>query len=519
MTSPRIVVRGSCVVTGVSLMLGVFGGCGGGNNGSLGSADAASGSGDAAPDAAAEAGAPLSPIVCTVVAANLAELTKALAAPAAGSTICLADGSYVDANLEFVASGTASQPIVVTAQNPGRAILTGNVHIAMGGSFATLQGFLLRNGQSSSTGLVELKSGTTFCDDCRVTDLAIIDMDIGNATDTKWVSLYGQRDRADHCVFSGKTNPGTLLVVWRQSGRSDDDRIDHNLFANRPALASNGNEAIRIGTGAEASSDSRTTIAENLFDGMSGDAEYISIKSGANVIRHNTIRRSLGTLTLRNGSGSTVDSNIILTEGLTNAGGIRVIGARHHITNNYIEGVRTTSSARGAISLVSGESNPGPGGYAQVQDALVAFNTVVDCDESLIFGADSNPLAPVNVTFANNLVASARTSVVATGIGLLTPTIAGNIYFGAPLAFAPTTGFTESDPKLLRAPDGLMRPSQGSAAIDAAQGTSGVTLDIDDQTRVGTFDVGCDEVGMPGPIRAPLIRSDVGPLRWSIAVR
>ena len=68
-----------------------------------------------------------------------------------------------------------------------------------------------------------------------------------------------------------------------------------------------------------------------------------------------------------------------------------------------------------------------------------------------------------NVTFANNLIASARTSVVAPGVGLLTPNIFGNLYIGAPLGFTPDAGFTASDPLLARAADGLMRPSSGSA--------------------------------------------------------
>ena len=475
--------------------------------------------GDAVADAGGDGGAALPAIVGTVVASTLGELATALAAVAPGSTVCLADGTYTDANLVFNAVGTAARPIVVSAEHPGRAILTGRTQISMGGAFATLQGFVIRGGQSLGTALVELKNGTTFCTDCRVTELAILDVDVGNATDTKWVSLYGQRDRVDHCVFSGKTNPGTLLVVWRQSGRADDDRIDHSLFANRPPMGTNGNEAIRVGTGAEASSDSRSVIEDNLFLSMSADAEVISIKSGANIIRHNTIRASQGTLTLRNGRGSTVDANVILADGVANAGGIRVIGPGHTVTNNYVEGVRTTSSARGGLSLVSGESSPGPGGYAQVTDALVAFNTVVDCDESVIFGADANPLAPARVTFANNLFAASRSSVVASGgIGLTAPTITGNIYFGAPLGFAPSDGFRQVDALLMRGPDGLLRPSAGSPAIDAASASVSVPTDIDGQTRSGVLDVGCDEVGAAGPARRPLSRSDVGPLRYAITV-
>jgi len=466
-----------------------------------------------------DAGAVVAPVACSVVVTDVPSLTRALAAAAPGTTVCLADGTYENLDLAFTARGSSAAPVVLSAQHPGRAVFTGLTRVSIGGAFVTLQGIFFRGGQSLGTSLVELKNGSTVCDDCRVTDIAIVDVDLGNRSDTKWVSLYGQRDRVYHCAFSGKTNPGTLLVVWRSGARADDDRIEHNLFANRPPLSSNGNEAVRVGTGAEAASDSRTAIEENLFEAMSGDAEVISIKSGANVIRHNTIRRSLGTLTLRNGAGSVVDGNIILTDRLIDAGGIRVIGPRHRVINNYVEGVRTTSSARGGIALLSGQPNPGPGDDTPVSDVLVAFNTLVDCDASFIFGAGTNPLAPSNVTVANNLVSGARGAVVAPGVGLATPRLAGNLYDGAPLGLASPKGFTGVDARLLRAADGLLRPAPGSPAIDAAMGAFGVQDDLDGQPRTGPFDVGCDETDAPGPTRAPLTRDDVGPTRWRPPLR
>ena len=474
----------------------------------------------AAEDVAADAGADVqaSPPACGSVVGSVAELAKALQSLAPGTTLCIADGTYTDAVLSFIAPGTAAAPIVIAAQHPGKAIFTGKTQLAMGGAYATLQGLYLQGGQSAGSALLELKSGKTNCDHCRVTELAIVDFDAGNASDVKWVSLYGQYDRVDHCVFSGKTNPGTLLVVWRQTTQTEFDQIDHNLFANRPVTGTNGNEAIRIGTGAEASTDSSTTVEANLFVAMNGDAEIVSVKSGANVIRGNTFQRCIGQVTLRNGSASTVDGNIFLTEGATDAGGIRVIGAKHRVTNNYVEGVRTTSAARGGLVIMSGQANAQAGGYAQVQDALVAFNTVYDCDQSLIFGADTNPLQPANVTFANNLVAAARTAVVATGIGLATPTVIGNLYDGAPLSYAPATGFTQIDPKLVRAPDGLMRPTAGSPAIGAAQGSLDVPADIDGQPRTQPGDVGCDQVNGVGPSHGPLTRADVGPTSWILTV-
>ena len=142
-------------------------------------------------------------------------------------------------------------------------------------------------------------------------------------------------------------------------------------------------------------------------------------------------------------------------------------------------------------------------------------------DQSLIFGAPESGapagVAPINVTVANNWIFAARTSVVA-GLGLTTPTVAGNLTFGVPLGFSPTTGFTEIDPMLTRATDGLFRPAPTSPAFGAASGTFAVTTDIDGQARTGACDVGCDQVNGAGATRGPLKRTDVGPQMWSISV-
>lgn len=479
-----------------------------------------------APDAGAESDGRIEvsqvdaapPDPCTARAASVAAIAAALADPAPGTTLCIADGTYRDAQLDFLAPGTAARPIVITAEHPGRAIFTGKTRISMGGAFVTLRGLSLQGGQSADDSLIELRSGGAPCDDCRVTELAIVDFDKGNKSETKWLSLYGLRDRVDHCAFYGKSNLGTLLVLWRAAPRADYAQIDHNLFSTRPPRTANGNEAIRIGTSTEAESDSRSTIEENLFEDMSGDAEIISVKAGGNLLRRNTFRRCRGQLTLRHGAGSTVDGNIFLTEGDPEAGGIRVIGARHRVINNYIEGVRSGAVARGGIVLVSGQVDPKDVGYAQVQDALIAFNTIVDSEQSLMFGADTNTLAPADVTLANNLIAGARGSVVAVGTGLLRPRIAGNLYGGAPLGFSPATGFREVDPRLARGADGLLRPGAGSPALGAADALASVPEDLDGQARAGALDVGCDQAGGAGPPRRPLARGDVGPQSWRVAL-
>ncbi|MSQ85070.1 MAG: hypothetical protein EXR77_19715 [Myxococcales bacterium] len=467
---------------------------------------------------AAPAEAPLAPVVCTAVAHDIASWQALATVSHPGDTICLADGAYVGVHLAVTVSGTEAQPVVLTAEHPGQVVFSGPTQLAVGGAWAVLQGLRLQGATTVDGSLIALRNGNAWCNHCRLTESAIIDCDQGNGAASKWVGLYGQFNRVDHCVFSGKSNSGTLLVVWRTEPRADYDTIDHNLFAHRPPAGANGNEAIRIGTGDQADTASFTTVEDNLFEAVSGEAEIVSNKSGGNVYRGNTFRHCQGQLTLRNGSDCLVDANIFLADGLVDAGGIRVIGARHRVINNYVEGVRTSAPSRGGIVLMSGEANAAAGGYDLVQDAVVAFNTIVDCDQSLVLGADNNPQAPKHVVLANNLIAGARGAVVRLGLGLDAPLVAGNLFSGAPLGWTPTTGFAQVDPNLQRAADGLMRPAAGSPALNAAVATAPVATDLDEQTRTGALDVGADEVGALGLTRRPLTRSDVGPRRWSATV-
>ena len=67
--------------------------------------------------------------------------------------------------------------------------------------------------------------------------------------------------------------------------------------------------------------DALVTVEHNLFEECDGEIEIISNKSGKNTFRHNTFRRSSGTLTLRHGNWAEVYGNYFLGEGRAEAGG------------------------------------------------------------------------------------------------------------------------------------------------------------------------------------------------------
>src|SRR4029078_10982341 len=101
-----------------------------------------------------------------------------------------------------------------------------------------------------------------------------------------------------------------------------------------------------------------------------------------------------------------VDGNFFLGDNKSQTGGIRIIGERQTVVNNYIANV--DDRARGAISISAGVPNSALNQYYQVKDAVIAHNTVIDTTGvSLTFddglGSSSRTLLAQNVTVADNL--------------------------------------------------------------------------------------------------------------------
>lgn len=270
---------------------------------------------------------------CTQVVNSTSALEDAASSNMApGTTLCLADGEYTDLELSFGGQGTAEQPITVAAENPGQVVIRGEIKVQMGGSYAVLQGFIFKDGESASSNMISTRLGSgDLCSHCRITEVSIIDMDEGRDSSTKWIYDYGQYTRIDHNWFAGKTTRGALLVVDRWIDDSTDPadtqidyaKIDHNYFGDRApadgkAYASSSDneyEAVRIGLSTTHSADSYSVVAHNYFERIDGEAEVISNKAGHNSIVHNTIRDSYGSITTRHGANTTIANNFIIGDG------------------------------------------------------------------------------------------------------------------------------------------------------------------------------------------------------------
>lgn len=455
---------------------------------------------------------------------NMTQLDDAIHQARAGDAIIMANGVWADADIQFTGAGEPESRILLRAEVPGKVFLTGSSRLALSGAYLVVDGLTFTNGYRTSGNVIAFRdSPSSVASNCQVSNCAVIGYNPPSSdNDTKWVSLYGFSNRVDHCYFKGKQNSGALLVVWLSSSDADKPnfhRIDHNYFGERPDLGQNGGEGMRIGDSATSFNVSHTIVEHNYFEQCSGEIEIISNKSCENIYRYNAFADCEGALTLRHGNRCTVEGNFFFGHGKARTGGVRIVGEGHRVFNNYFQDL-AGADGRSALSIMQGLEDTPLNGYFQVKNAIVAFNTFVNCDNSLLIGLSDaltgtdreTTLPPVDCKIANNIIRSTKNKLVDQRIMPGNTVWEGNIMFGTTLGISANSGITITDPKLAQTADGIWRPITNSVVLGGAQGDySFITTDIDGQDRPLVKDAGCDQSSPAPVVRMPLTRADVGP--------
>ena len=451
------------------------------------------------------------------------ELRSAIAGAQPGDAIVMANGVWTDLDIVFRADGTEADSIRLMTETPGGVVLDGSSSLRIAGDYLVVDGLRFEGGVPTGSQIIQFRDGAKQANHSRLTNVSVIDANPTNRNfDTKWVSLYGTYNRVDHGYFGGKTNVGTTLVVWLESGsnaRPVHHRIDHNHFGPRPPLGQNEGETIRIGTSTNSMQDAFVTVERNLFDRCDGEAEIISVKSGANTIRSNTFFRSRGSLTLRHGNGSRVEGNVFFGQRVDDTGGVRIIGEDHVVVNNYFELLAGTGF-QSAIAIMNGVPNSPLNRYFQVRNVVVAHNTIVRARDAVTIGAGADSertLPPENVVFHNNVILSQGETIVDLEAEPINMTWDGTVYWGGSLGIDEPEGATNVNPLIEPSDDELWRPIDGSPLFDAAVAIDGLDLavDVDGQPRDAAPDIGADERSEAAVLLRPLSVDDVGPAWWA----
>lgn len=458
----------------------------------------------------------------TIPVSNALEIHNAMDGLNPGDTLLMTNGVWDDQRISLHAEGTDTNPIVLIAETPGQVLLTGFSTLNFSGSYIEINGLNFNEGYSTGGNhVIEFRRNGVRANHCRVTNTTILNYNPpSSGTDYKWISLYGQHNRVDHCYLAGKNHAATTMVIWLTEAQDRENHhiIEYNYFGHRPDLGVNGGETIRIGTSDYSMTNSRSMVRHNLFEQCDGEIEIISSKSCENIYFNNTFLNNEGMLTLRHGERCVVEGNFFLGEGNSEAGGVRIIGADHVVINNYFENL-AGNGYRSGIVFVKGVEDSPLNRYFQVENALVAYNTLVNCRQSFLMGygsSDDQTLPPINCTIANNAVYTWNNPVFFTGDTEGLPqnfSYLQNMVMGSQLGIPDTSaGIIWQDPLFDFTSEGLARPLAGSPLIgQAAVLDYDVTTDMDGQARGVSRDIGADQLSTDPIIYRPLTRDDVGP--------
>lgn len=464
------------------------------------------------------------PALRTVQVDSISSMMDVINVAKPGDHIILKDGVYDNTNwltehsfknmLVKGKQGNAGAPIVIQAQTVGGAVITGQGGFRFSNvSFLIISGFKFNHSQDNS----EASDDSAIqCDLCKFVRFTRNEFALTTSTNipSHWLQItsgLSEHNRIDHNTFRNKHTLGVfLLVVGGKNDMAKYTRIDHNFFFEQLNTVGNGGECIRIGSSALGLRSAFTTIEYNLFEHCNGDTESITIKSSDNLIRWNTFNNNQGSLTFRHGNNNIADGNIIIH----GESGIRVYGHDHKIINNYFEnnvgrGVKKTIVIEtGTISTDLLKSNSE---YSQPQNILVSHNTLLNNLHGIVIGDDNgNPLPPINITIADNIVVGNSGSLIEQISG--EAKYDNNIIFGnSTTGNMPQSGWVNIDPMLSRK-NGLERPISDSPVINPVSSATKhkVGHDINGNLRDSMEDIGAEEY-LSVQQRSPLTRSSVGP--------
>ena len=480
---------------------------------------------------------------------NDTNLQNLVNASSGGETFIVPNGTYPDFYASFTKIATAENPIIIKAESVGGVTLTGNSYFVFKkAAYITLEGFVFDC--TGNNTLVKLEASNNI----RITRNVF---ETNTTNSLKWIVVTGyyndytfqflsHHNRIDHNTFQNKTTAGNYITIdgtYNQdqtvNQQSQYDRIDHNYFYNNAPRIENEKESIRIGNSQLSTSSGYTTVEFNLFEDCDGDPEIVSVKSCDNVVRHNTFKRSYGTLTLRQGNRNLVEGNYFFGDGKANGifvnddnqeqtiytGGIRAYGTDHVIVNNYLEGLQGTRFDA-PITLTQGDAIDGVDTNQSLhyrgERITIANNTLVNNAYGIEIGYAKNdgsydqPLE--DIIIANNLVIGSENSLVKIYNDQDDEvTWTNNVMYPEDDAILNGDGYTfTSDEISITNPNlaftgSIWKATNATPTKESGAPSLTIDEDIEGQSRPTLSSVGADHYSLSGVIYTPIDINNVGP--------
>ena len=328
----------------------------------------------------------------TTTVDTLAALQARLDAAGPGDVLELKDGVYTATAPVVVRSrGVATKPIRIAAATPQGVTLTGSdgFDVTGGAAYVEIDGFVFTH----QSGKTQVRSGATHI---RFTHNVF-----EQQGDGAYLTIAGDDTEIDRNEFRNKRTLGNMIDVRGAGSQvAQRVRIHDNYFHDfsSPGPGTNGAETIRFGLSGLSMSRGFGVIERNLFVRCVGENEMLSIKSGSNVIRDNTLLDSPGAqLTLRHGN-----ENIVRRNYLRGTDGIRIFGDRNRVAENYLE--RNT----GAIQIGNGDGEVADGAaltsHDRPDDTEITSNVLVNNSRNIFMSGRAKGLGATGTTIAQNLI-------------------------------------------------------------------------------------------------------------------
>jgi len=334
---------------------------------------------------------------------SLTGLRARIAAAVAGDVIVVKDGAYpASSPITIDRRGAAGRPIRIAAQTVGGVTISGaaGFEIVAPAAYVEVDGFVF----SHASGKTQIHAGAThvrFAHDVFECE-----------GDGAYLTVAGDDTEIDRNEFRDKRTLGNMIDV-RGTGSQVAQRvhIHDNYFHDftSPGPGTNGAETIRFGLSGLSLSKGLGIIEGNLFVRCTGENEMLSIKSGSNAIRNNTLVDSPGAqLTLRHGNGNEVSGNY-----LRGTDGIRIFGDRNSVHDNYLE------ANTGAIQIGNGDGEVADGAaltsHDRPDDTEITSNILVGNARNYFMTGRDKGLGATRTTFAKNVIRGGGPAAVIDG--------------------------------------------------------------------------------------------------------
>ncbi len=357
----------------------------------------------------------------SILVKNIEELNQAIGASTPGDEIVLANGVWKDVRIKFFGMGSQEAPITLRAETPGKVFIEGQSFLHLGGEYLLVRDLHFRNGFTPARGIIRYKIGRdSTAHHCRVSSCVITAFTQPNRWESdQWIEFYGKHNQLDHCYLAGKSNDGATLMVYHNGNEHTNShhQIINNYFGPRPRKGGPRAETMRLGGSETSMTPGQVHVSNNYFEACNGEVEIISNKTNFNYFTNNIFYKCEGSLVMRHGNYTTVDGNIFIGGDESDFyGGIRVVNTGHWITNNYLYKIKG-EAFRSPLAIMNGIPKTSLNRYLQVTDAVVAYNTWVDCKSPLQIGVGQNKASadvlprseirsapPIRTTLANNLI-------------------------------------------------------------------------------------------------------------------